>query len=76
MSFKSSFGALEDARGSLLGFSILILILILLLVFGTPIIQILALYFAFERAKNIHVLLVLILDFGGHWRFLTWGLGS
>ena len=56
MSFKSSFGALEDAGGSLLGFGILILILIRLLVFDTPTIQILALYLHFEGAKNIHVL--------------------
>ena len=34
-------------------------------------IQILALYFDFEDAKNIHVLLLLIYGFGGHGRFLT-----
>ena len=42
MSFKSSFGALEDAGGSWLGFGILILIRIRSLVFGTPIFRILA----------------------------------
>ena len=56
MSFKSSFGALEDAGGSWLGFGILILIWIWSLVFDTPMIQILALYLDFEGAKNIHVL--------------------
>ena len=44
MSFKSSFGALEDAGGSWLGFGILILFWIWLLVFDTTMIQILALY--------------------------------
>ena len=34
-------------------------------------IQILALYLEFEGAKKIHVLLVLIWGFAGHWRFLT-----
>ena len=34
-------------------------------------IRILALYLDFEGAKNIHVLLVLILGFGGGWSFLT-----
>ena len=56
MSFKSSFGALEDAGGSWLGFGILILIWIWSLVFDTPLIQNLALYLDFEGAKNIHVL--------------------
>ena len=55
MSFKSSFGALEDAGGSWLGFCILILIWIWSLVFDTLMIQILALYLDFEGAKNIHV---------------------
>ena len=41
------------------------------MVFGTTINQVLALYFDFEGAKNIHVLQVLIWGFGGHWRFLT-----
>ena len=71
MSFKSSFGALEDAGGSWLGFGILILIWIWSLVFGTPIFKILALYLDFEGAKNIHVLQVLIFGFGGCSRFLT-----
>ena len=56
MSFKSSFGALEDARGSLLGFGILILIWIWSLVFDLAMIQILALYLEFDGAKKIHVL--------------------
>ena len=56
MSFKSSFGALEEAGGSWLGFGILILIWIWSLVFDTLIFQILALYLDFEGAKNIHVL--------------------
>ena len=56
MSFKSPFGALEDAKHSWLGFDILILIWIRSLVFDTPTIQILALYLDFEGAKNIHVL--------------------
>ena len=34
-------------------------------------IQILALYLDFEGAKNIHVIYVLILGFGGLLRFLT-----
>ena len=39
-------------------------------------IQFLAPYHDFEGAKIIHVLLVLILGFGGRWRFLTgvWNL--
>merc|ERR1712082_419126 len=67
---KSSFGALEDAGGSSLGFGILILIVIWSLVSDIPMIQILALYLDFEGAKNIHVLYVLIWGFGGRWRFL------
>ena len=74
MSFKSSFGALEDAGGSWLGFGIMILIWIWLLFFDIPMIQILALYLDFEGAKNIHVLKVLIWGFGWCWRFLTWFL--
>ena len=49
-------GALESAGGFLLGFSILIVIWIQSLVFGTPIIQILAFYLDFEGARDIHVL--------------------
>ena len=71
MSFKSCFGALEDAVGSVLGFDILILIRIWSMVFGTPIFQNLALYLDFEGAKNMHVLKVLYWGFGGLWRFLT-----
>ena len=56
MSFKSSFGALEDAGGSWLGFGILILIWIWSLVFDTPMIRILAFYLDFEGAKTIHIL--------------------
>ena len=70
MSFKSSFGALEDAGGSWLGFGILILIWIWSLVFGTHIFQILALYLDFEGAKNIHVLkssFGALEDAGGSW---------
>ena len=44
LSSKSSFGALEDAGGLWLGLGILIFVLIWLLVFGTPMILILALY--------------------------------
>ena len=56
MSFKSLFGALEDAGGSWVGFGIFILIWIWSLVFDKLMIQILALYLDFEGAKNIHVL--------------------
>ena len=56
MSFKSWFGALEDAGGSWLGFGIFILIWIWSLVFDIPMFQILALYLDFEGAKNINVL--------------------
>ena len=56
MSLKSSFGSLEDAGGSWLGFDILILIWIWSLVFAIPMIWILAFYLDFEGAKNIHVL--------------------
>ena len=59
------------AGGSRRGFTILILIWIWSLVFDTPMIRILALYLDFEGAKNIHVLYVLIWEFGGCWRFLT-----
>ena len=56
MSFKSSFGALEDAGGSWVGFAIFILIWICPMVFGTPIFWILAPYLDFEGEKTIHVL--------------------
>ena len=56
LSFKSIFGALEEARGSWLCFGILILILIWSLVFSTPMFWILTLYLDCEGAKNIHVL--------------------
>ena len=56
VSFKSWFGALEDAGGSWLGFGILTLIRIWSLVFDIPIFQILAFYLDFEGAKNVHVL--------------------
>ena len=67
MSFKSSFGALEDAGCSWLGFGILILIWIWSLVFDKLMIRILALYPDFEGAKNIHGLLTPHL---GLWRML------
>ena len=73
MSFKSQFGASEDAGGYLLGFCILILILIWSLVFATRIFQIFVLYLDLEGAKNICSLNVLIWSFGGGWRFLTGG---
>merc|ERR1712081_63795 len=66
MSFKSSFGALEDSGGSRLGFGILILIWIWSLVSDTPMIQILALYLDFEGAKNILYVLI-----WGFWSSLT-----
>ena len=53
MSLESWFWALEDAGGSWLGFSILILIWIWSLVFDIPMIRSLALYLDFEGAKNI-----------------------
>ena len=62
---------LEDSGGSCLGVGNLILIWILSLVFDTPMIKILALYLNFSDAKNIHVLQVLILGFGGGWMFLS-----
>ena len=52
MSFKSYFGALEDAGGSWMGFGIYFLIWIWSLVFGTPMIQILALSLDFEGEKT------------------------
>ena len=55
LSFKSCFGVLLDIGGSGLGFGILILTLIWLLVFDTPMIQILALYLDFEGAKNMSI---------------------
>ena len=39
--------------------------------FDTPMIRVLALYLDFEGAKNIHVLLVFMWGFLGHWRYLT-----
>ena len=71
MSFKSSFGALEDAGCSSLGFGILILFWLWSMVFDTPMIHILVLYLDFEGAKNIHVLKILIMGFGGCLMFLT-----
>ena len=56
MSSKSWLRPLKGFRGSWLGFCILILICIWSLVFDTPTFQILALYLAVERAKNIQVL--------------------
>ena len=54
-----------------MGFDISILIWILSLVFDTQMIQILALYFNFEGARNIHVPYILIWGFGWGWWFLT-----
>ena len=71
MSFKPWFGALVGAGDSWLMFGILILIMIWLLAFDTPIFRILAFYLAFEGAKNIYVLWLMIWGFGGGWRFLT-----
>ena len=56
MSFKSSFGALEDAGGSWLGVGNIILIWNWSVIFDTYMIQILALSLDFEGAKNIDVL--------------------
>ena len=70
MSFKSSFGALEDAGGSLLVFGILILIWIWSLVFATTMIQSFALYLDFEGAKNIMFFkssFGVLEDAGGSW---------
>ena len=71
MSFKSSFWDLEDAGGSWLGFGILILFGYDHLSFIYPWSTFLLSYLDFEDAKNILVLYVLILGFGGCWRFLT-----
>ena len=65
MSFKSWFGLLEDAGGSLLGSGSLFLIWIWSLVFYTPMFQIFALYPDFEGSKNMNVLQVVIWGFGG-----------
>ena len=64
MSFKSSFGALGNAEGSWVVVRIFIFARIWLLVFDSPMFQILALYLDFEGAKNIHVLQVLIWALG------------
>ena len=71
MSFKSSFGALEDTGGSWLGFGILILIWIWSLNFDTSMIHILALYLDFKGENDIHVIKILIWGYGGHWRYKT-----
>ena len=71
MSFKSVFGALEDAGDSSRGCGILILIYIWSLVLDTPMLHILYLYLDFQVAYNIYVLKVLIRYFGGCLRFLT-----
>ena len=71
MSFIYSIEVMEDTVGFWLGFGILTSIMIWLLVFNIPMIQILALHLDFEGAKNIHVLQVFIWGFGGRWRFLT-----
>ena len=56
VSFKSSFGALEDTGGSWLDLGILILISTRSLFFDLPIIWIPALYLDFEGAKNIYII--------------------
>ena len=71
MSFKSWFGALEDAEGSWLVFCILILSWIWSLIFDKPLLQILVLYLDFEGSKKFKEV---PWSFGGHWRFLTGGL--
>ena len=75
MSFKSSFGALEDAGGSWLGFGILILIWIWSLVFDTLMIQILALSW-FWRCKEHPVPLSPHLGLWGTMEASDWGLAS
>ena len=70
MSFKSSFGALEDAGGSWLGFGILILIWIWSLVFDTPMFKKLAIYLNFkvqETYVSFKSLLGGLEDAGGSW---------
>ena len=70
MSFKSSFGALEDAGGSWLVFGILILIWIWSLVSDTPMCQILALYVGFEgsnRSMYFKSSFEALEDTGGSW---------
>ena len=71
MSFKSSFGGLEDTRGFWLGFGILIMICIWSLVFDATMTKIMALCLDFEGAKKIHVLLVLNWCFGRRCWLLT-----
>ena len=72
MSFKSWLGALEDAGGFWMFFFV---ILDLDLDIGTCLwyspVSHFVLYLDFEGAKNINVLEVLILGFGGCWRFLN-----
>ena len=55
MSLNFWFGPLKHAGGSWVGFGILILNRIWSLIFGTPMLQILAHYLYFAGAKNIHV---------------------
>ena len=62
--------AFENAGGSWLGFDIFVLIWVWPLICDTPLFQILCLYFHSKGAKSIHVLNILIWDFGGCWRFL------
>ena len=69
--FEKNIHVLQDGKGFWLGFGILILIWIGSLVFGRSMFQILVLYLDFEGAKNIYVIWVLILGFGGCWRLLT-----
>ena len=56
MSFKSWFGALEDAGGSWLGFGIWIMTWIWSLIFDTPMLNFFALHLDFEGGKITYVL--------------------
>ena len=70
MSFKSWFGALEDAGGSWLGFGILILIWLWSLVFGSPMSQncLFSLIFEVKRSSmSFKSWLGALEDAGGSW---------
>ena len=72
MSFKSSFGALEDSGASWPGFVLLILIWIWSLAFDTNMFQNLAFYRDFEGCKEYPCPLSPHWGFECCWRFLTW----
>ena len=63
MSFKSSFGTLQDTGDPQLEFGILILIWVWSLDLDIPIIQNWAVYLDFVSAKNIYVLYVVLWGF-------------